>query len=107
VRIDRREPALDAAEQPVVILVLIVRLMRLPHDRPVPTDREDREAPPAVAVVPVQVLIDLQIVPARGEGGPVGERADGFERDAHGRRVHEGITRVGDRLVHVDRCTWA
>jgi hypothetical protein len=89
--VDRLEPALDAAHQPVVFEALVVRLVRLPPERPLAGTRGERAvAPPAVAVPFGQVGVEREVVPARGEGRPVVQMAHGFEPRAELAGGHEG-----------------
>jgi aromatic ring-opening dioxygenase catalytic subunit (LigB family) len=101
--LDRLEPALDAAVQHVVVEALIVRLMRPAHDRTPALGGEDREPPASIASTVSHVGVGREIVPALGEGRPVGERAEAAQRGAHVGRLDEGITGAGDRLADARR----
>ena len=72
---DRLEPSLDTAEQLVVFLTLIVRLMRLARDAAARVDRKHRIPPPPIPAVTGKVRIDLEVIPARRERRPVGPAA--------------------------------
>ena len=93
---DRLEPALDAAVQRVVIEPLVMRLVRPAHDRALAFRGIDGEAAAAVAPAVAHVGVDVEVVPALGEGGPVAERAEAGEGGAHVRGFDEGISRARD-----------
>src|SRR5262249_24805147 len=95
-----REPALDAAEERVVFLPLIVRLMRLPGDGAVARHLEDRVAAAAIASAVGEIGIFFERVPARRERRPGSERADALERAPHVRANHERIAGVPEGIAY-------
>ena len=68
---DRLEPPLDPAEQPVVVVVLKMRLMGLARDRAARRGRVHSVAARTVPRALGQIRVGRQIVPARREGVPV------------------------------------
>ena len=95
---DRLEPALDAAVQMVVVERLVVRLVRSAHDRALASGQPHAEAPAPVAAAIGHVGVDVEIVPALGEGRPVGQGAEAGQRSAHVRGFDEGIAGAGNAL---------
>ena len=81
--------------------MLVVRLMRLSLDFAAGADFVYCEAAPAVAFAGREIPIDFEVVPARCERGPVGQRSDRLERLSHRRRLHERVSEVGEELLHV------
>jgi hypothetical protein len=73
-----------------------MRLVLAPRDRALASGAPHPEAAPTVAAAVGHVGVDLQVVPAPGEGRPVGERAEAAERGAHVRGFDEGVAGAGD-----------
>ena len=96
---DRLEPALDAAVQMVVVEGLVVRLVRPAQDRALAAGQPHAEAAATVTAAIGHVGVDLEIVPAFGEGRPVGQGAEAAERIAHVRGFDEGIARPGNAVA--------
>ena len=53
----------------------------------------------AVAAAVGHVGVDLEIVPALGEGRPIGQGAEAAERVAHVRRLDKGIARASNAVA--------
>ena len=100
---DRREPALDAAVQRIVIAALIMRLVRLSRDA-VARGREGGVAATAVAPAVRHIGVEAEIVPAFREAVPIGESRLA-ERAPHrlglGESEAVALKRLGDRLKNV------
>ena len=97
---NRREPALDPAEERVVVAMLVMRLMRLPLEPAIRVDRIHREPAAATPLSFSEVLVERQVVPARRKRGPAGQRTDGLERAAHRATANERKTRLRQVLFH-------
>ena len=73
-----------------------MRLMGAAHDGALTLGRVDAEAALPVATAIAHVGVYFEIVPALGEGRPVGERAEAGEGRPHVGGFDEGITRPLD-----------
>ena len=96
---DRLEPSLDTAEQLVVFLALIVRLMRLALDAAARVDRKYGVPPPPIPAVTGEIRIDLEVIPAGGERRPIRQRPARFQRRAHVVPAHEREPRRLEQLA--------
>src|SRR5204863_3273200 len=94
---DRLEPALDSAEQRVVVAVLVMRLMWTALHAAVRCDRVHGESATAITLFG-QVFVWRKIVPARRKRRPVGQRADRLQRATHGSAADEGVPRFRQLL---------
>src|SRR5699024_2447939 len=96
-RLDRLEPALDAAVQRVVRPGLAMRLMRLADYAPVRGGGVHGVAAAAITAVIGHVPVAFEAVPAAGKIIPVIQRAMAQEDVAHGRpgQQHETVARDG------------
>jgi hypothetical protein len=90
-RPDRLEPALDAADELVVLARLVVRRMRLAYETALTRRRGEGAVAPAAVAMPLgKVCVEDELVPARGERGPVREGTGALERCANLRARGEG-----------------
>ena len=99
----RRKPAFDPAKQHVVVPMLIVGLMRLPFDDVAGGDGIDSEPAPATPLALGEILVERQIIPARGKHRPVGQGADGFQGLPHFASLDERVPTGCKAFFHHDR----
>ena len=86
----RLEPALDAADQRVVVEALIVRLMRLERDLVFARARRQRRvSAAAIAMAIGQIRVELKIGPAFGKAHPVRQRAAIVKQRPHTLSIDE------------------
>src|SRR6185437_16973566 len=90
------EPPLDAAIERVVVAALVMRLVRLAHDR-LGRRAKRRETAPAIAPAIGHKGVDAKVVPARGKAVPIGE-AVLLEEFPHRRRAQKRKAVAPDRL---------
>ena len=76
-----------------------MRLVGPAHDRALAFRGIDAEAPAAVAAAVAHVGVDLEVIPALGEGGPVGQRAEAGKRRPHVGGFDKGISRARDGVT--------
>ena len=105
----RLEPALDAADQRVVVDALVVRLVRLQRDFVFAGTRRQRGmAAPPIAMAVGQVSVQLKIVPAFGETLPVGQRTAIAEQRPHvicrNERESLSLDAIAQRDRHAREC---
>lgn len=80
----RFEPALDTADQRVVVDALVVRLMRLQLDLIFTGARGERGMAASTIVMSIgQIGVELKIVPAFGEARPVRQRVTFADQRPH------------------------
>src|SRR5436190_3143648 len=83
--------------------MLIVGLMRLPFDDVAGGNRIDSEPAPATALALGEILVERQIIPARGKHRPVGQCADGFQGLPHFASLDERVPTGCKAFFHHDR----
>ena len=105
----RVEPPRDAAVQRIVVAALEMRLVRLALDRLVRACAERGVPALPVASAVRHVSVQPEVVPASGEGGPIGHRPDdathfgsgregkALGRDAVHQVLHERLSSIARR----------